>query len=115
MAGPRSSASWLGLSGVAGVWAGVAALSGKRGGADLPELLPLAGVRFGVDALSGWFLLLVGAVTSVVGIYTIGYAGSDGHGAGSRSRMATLPLFTGSMLLVPAAGERADVPAGAGS
>lgn len=95
------------LSGCAGVLAGVGALAGHTWRADLPELLPLAGIRLAADALSGWFLLLVGAVTAIVGVYTIGYAGRDGHGPGSRTAMGVLPLFTGSMLLVPVA---ASVP-----
>jgi formate hydrogenlyase subunit 3/multisubunit Na+/H+ antiporter MnhD subunit len=93
--------------GACGVWAGAAALAGYAWQADLPDLLPLAGIRLAVDNLSGWFLLLVGAVTAAVGVYTIGYAGRDGKGPGSRSAMTLLPLFAGSMLLVPAA---ASVP-----
>src|SRR5687767_4371230 len=61
------------LSGCAGVIAGVGALAGQAWWVHLPELLPLAGIRLGADALSGWFLLLVGAVTAIVGVYTIGY------------------------------------------
>jgi formate hydrogenlyase subunit 3/multisubunit Na+/H+ antiporter MnhD subunit len=57
--------------------------------------------------LSGWFLLLVGAVIGTVGVYTVGYAGRDGHGPGSRTAMLILPLFAGSLLLVPTA---ASVP-----
>jgi formate hydrogenlyase subunit 3/multisubunit Na+/H+ antiporter MnhD subunit len=90
-------------SGAFGVWAGAAALAGYAWHIDLPQLLPLAGVRLAVDALSAWFLLLIGAVTGVVGVYTIGYAGRDGQDTGSRGAMFTLPLFAGAMLLVPAA------------
>jgi len=114
-AGLSLPASWrarvvgtlLFLSGVAGLLAGLAALSGHDWQTDLPDLLPLAGIKLAVDGLSGWFLLLIGAVTATVGVYTIGYAGRDGHGPGSRTAMFTLPLFTASMLLVPAA---ASVP-----
>src|SRR5262245_1112176 len=67
----------LAASGVAGLLAGLAALGGDGWHAEMPQLLPLAGVRLDVDALSGWFLLLVGAVTVAVGVYTIGY---PGHG-----------------------------------
>jgi formate hydrogenlyase subunit 3/multisubunit Na+/H+ antiporter MnhD subunit len=93
----------LAALGGCGVWAGAAALAGYTWRADLPDLLPLAGIRLTVDGLSGWFLLLVGAVTATVGVYTIGYAGRDGRGSGSRSAMTVLPVFAASMLLVPAA------------
>lgn len=95
------------LSGAAGAAAGVAAFGGYRWQAHLPNVLPLAGIRLAVDDLSAWFLLLVGAVTAAVGVYTIGYAGRGGHGPSSHTATTLLPLFTGSMLLVPAA---ADVP-----
>jgi len=101
--GGRVVGALLALSGAAGVVAGAAGVTGHAWHADLPDLLPLAGVRLGVDALSGWFLLLIGAVTAAVGIYTIGYVGRDSHGPGARSALATLPLFTGALLLVPAA------------
>jgi hydrogenase-4 component B len=91
-------------TGSAGVWAGAAALSGHGWEADLPQLLPLAGVRLSVDTLSGWFLLLIGAVAVAVGVYTIGYAGPGGRGAAARSSLSLLPVFVGAMLLVPAAG-----------
>ena len=52
---------------MAGAVAGVAAVAGQAWQAVLPWLLPLAGVQLAVDALSGWFLLLVGGVTVAVG------------------------------------------------
>jgi len=91
-------------TGSSGVWAGAAALSGHGWDADLPRLLPLAGMRLAVDSLSGWFLLLIGAVAVAVGVYTIGYAGPGGRGAGSRPSLSLLPVFVGALLLVPAAG-----------
>jgi len=91
-------------TGSAGVWAGAAALSGHGWDADLPRLLTLAGMRLAVDSLSGWFLLLIGAVAVAVGVYTIGYAGPGGRGAGSRPSLSLLPVFVGALLLVPAAG-----------
>jgi formate hydrogenlyase subunit 3/multisubunit Na+/H+ antiporter MnhD subunit len=90
-------------SGAAGVVAGLSALSGRSWHAWLPGLLPLAGVRLAADALSGWFLLLVGGVAVVVGVYTTGYAGSSGRGASSRGAMAALPVFAAAMLVVPVA------------
>lgn len=92
-----------GLSGVAGAANGGIAVTGTTWHAQLPELLPLAGISLGADPLSGWFLLIIGAVTAAVGVYTIGYGGRDGHGPGSRPAMFTLPLFTAAMLLVPVA------------
>ncbi|WP_345539171.1 proton-conducting transporter membrane subunit [Phytohabitans rumicis] len=89
--------------GAAGVAAGLAAVSGTGWQARLPDLLPLAGVSLSVDALAGWFLLLIGAVAAVVGIYTVGYTGRGGHGPASRTALAVLPVFVAAMLLVPAA------------
>jgi formate hydrogenlyase subunit 3/multisubunit Na+/H+ antiporter MnhD subunit len=103
----RFTGTLLCLSGAAGLTAGVTALAGNAWRADLPELLPLVGVQLAIDGLSGWFVLVVGAVTAIVGVYTIGYAGRDGHGPSARTAMLVLPLFTASMLLVPAA---ASVP-----
>ncbi|MFR9779480.1 proton-conducting transporter membrane subunit [Micromonospora sp. MS34] len=90
--------------GAAGAVAGVAAASGTGWQVRLPGLLPLAGVTLAVDPLSGWFLLLVGGVAAVVGVYTIGYAGGAGHGPAARGSSAVLPVFVAAMLLVPAAG-----------
>jgi formate hydrogenlyase subunit 3/multisubunit Na+/H+ antiporter MnhD subunit len=92
------------LSGAGGAIAGAAALAGTRLTVTAPAVLPtVGGLVFVADALSGWFLLLIGAVTAIVGIYTIGYARPAGHGAGSRPALALLPLFTTSMLMVPVA------------
>jgi formate hydrogenlyase subunit 3/multisubunit Na+/H+ antiporter MnhD subunit len=95
------------LSGVAGAAAGLAAATGTGWRAVLPDLLPLAGLEFAADPLSGWFLLLVGSVTAIVGVYTIGYTGRDGHGPGGRGALALVPAFTTAMTLVTVA---ASVP-----
>ena len=55
---------------------------------ELPELLPLAGLAFAVDALSGWFLLLVGAVTGRRRRLHGRLRRRDGHGAGVRGALA---------------------------
>lgn len=93
--------------GVAGVVTGVAALRGRTFDADLPALLPLAGVEVAVDPLGGWFLAITGAVVAVSAMYGIGYAGhGPGQDAGKsngRGVLAALPVFATSMLLVPAA------------
>jgi hydrogenase-4 component B len=101
----RSAAAGTATAGVgaAGVAAGLAAVSGTGWQARLPDLLPLAGVSLSVDALAGWFLLLVGGVAVVVGLYTIGYTGRTGHGPASRTALAVLPVFVAAMLLVPLA------------
>ncbi len=103
----RASGPLIVTSGGGIAVAGLAALGGERWAVDLPMLLPFAGLRFGADALAGWFLFLVGAVTAVVGVYTVGYAGRVGHGPGSRAALGILPLFTAAMALVPVA---ASVP-----
>ncbi|MCX4585750.1 proton-conducting transporter membrane subunit [Streptomyces sp. NBC_01481] len=91
--------------GVAGGAAGVAVLGGRRWSAELPGLLPLAGVHLEVDALSGLFMAVAGAVVAAVAVYGIGYASGHGpHGLGSRAAQTVLPLFALSLVLVPAAG-----------
>ncbi|MDX6434974.1 MAG: hydrogenase-4 component [Streptosporangiaceae bacterium] len=90
-------------AGVAGAVAGLSALAGQSWQAWWPWLLPLAGVRLAADPLSGWFLLLIGGVAAIVGVYTIGYAGSSGRGASSRGALAALPVFACAMLMVPVA------------
>ncbi|MGW3943890.1 proton-conducting transporter transmembrane domain-containing protein [Streptomyces phaeochromogenes] len=90
--------------GVAGGASGVAALGGGRWSAEVPGLLPLAGAHLAVDALSGLFMAVAGAVVAAVAVYAIGYAAGHGaHGLGSRGAQAVLPLFALSLLLVPAA------------
>ncbi|MBK3568166.1 proton-conducting transporter membrane subunit [Streptomyces sp. MBT62] len=90
--------------GVAGGASGVAALGGSRWSAEIPGLLPLAGTHFAVDALSGLFMAVAGAVVAAVAVYGVGYvAGHGAHGFGSRGAQALLPLFALTLLLVPAA------------
>jgi formate hydrogenlyase subunit 3/multisubunit Na+/H+ antiporter MnhD subunit len=101
----RLVGTFVTVAAAAGAAAGVTALGGRSWELYLPNLLSLAGVRLSVDALSGWFLLLVGAVGVTVGVYTLGYVGRGGAGPGSRTAMAILPLFVVSMLLVPAMGD----------
>ena len=105
--------------GVAGAVAGITALGGRSWSARFPRLLPPAGVSLRVDALSGLFMAVAGAVVAAVAIYGIGYAAPNGHGSGhgpagsghgpaghgvsSRAAQAVLPLFAATLLLVPAA------------
>jgi hydrogenase-4 component B len=88
-------------AGVCGTVGGAAALSGRTFEAHLPNVLPLAGMYLGVDALSGLFIAVAGAVIAIVACYGIGYA-SGGHDPG-RVASAVLPVFAVAMLLVPAA------------
>lgn len=92
--------------GASGVVAGVAALGGERWSAELAGLLPLAGVHLAVDALSGLFMAVAGAVVVAVAVYGIGYTrhGPDSHGTAARGVQAVLPVFALSLVLVPAAG-----------
>ena len=106
--------------GLGGVLAGAAALTGQEWSASLPGLLPLGSLSLAVDALSGAFLLLIGAVAVAVGIYSVGYTrrhdfaddAPAGHrygpselgaAAGSRTAQATLPVFVATMIGVPVA------------
>jgi hydrogenase-4 component B len=96
---------------VAGVVAGGAALGGEgRWSAELAGLLPLAGTHLAMDALSGLFMAVAGAVIAAVAVYGIGYAAPSGHGHGpahgltSRGAQSVLPVFAFTLVLVPAAG-----------
>jgi formate hydrogenlyase subunit 3/multisubunit Na+/H+ antiporter MnhD subunit len=87
--------------GAAGLTAGVVALGGTRWSADIPGLLPLAGTHLAVDALSGLFMAVAGAVVFAVAVYGIGYG--TGHGLAWRGVQAVLPVFALTLVLVPAA------------
>jgi len=101
----RSVVAGIAVAGVggAGLAAGVAAIAGEEFTAHLPELLPLFGVTLTLDPLGGLFMAVAGAVCLVAAGYGVSYAGG-GHGNRSRSTQATLPLFTLTLVLVPAAG-----------
>lgn len=88
------------LVGAFGVLAGAVAVAGQAYSVEIPALLPLFGVSFAVDALSGLFLVVTGGVAIAVAVYGIGYAR---HGLDGRGVQAVLPLFVLAMLLVPAA------------
>jgi formate hydrogenlyase subunit 3/multisubunit Na+/H+ antiporter MnhD subunit len=94
----------LAIAGGSATFAGSAAVTGHGWDYQQSQVFPPVGLELGLDALSGWFVALVGAVVLVVGVYTIGYAGRGGHGASSRGAMSMLPLFVAALLLVPAAG-----------
>ncbi|MFF0474813.1 proton-conducting transporter membrane subunit [Streptomyces sp. NPDC004284] len=103
---PRLPVAGLCAAGVgaAGCAAGAAALGGAAWSVRLPGLLPLAGTVWSVDALSGLFMAVAGAVVTAVAVYGIGYASGHGdHGPASRTAQAVLPLFALTLILVPAA------------
>ncbi|MFZ2177107.1 MAG: proton-conducting transporter membrane subunit [Rhodococcus sp. (in: high G+C Gram-positive bacteria)] len=101
------------LSGAGGMLVGLYALAGRQYSLTLRQVLPFDGVELHVDPLSGLFMVLIGAVATVVGVYSVGYTGPGGHhgddtpgsdrGASSRTAHTMLPVFVGAMLLVPAA------------
>ena len=82
----------LGLSGVGSVVVGLAALAEPQPWTlQLPLGLPWLHWHLRLDALSGFFLLLLGIVTSAVAIYSLGYCRAYDHKPLER---ALLPLFT---------------------
>ncbi|MGV8967521.1 MAG: proton-conducting transporter membrane subunit [Cellulomonas sp.] len=87
--------------GAAGLILGLAVIFGPTRHLRIAWLLPLVGVRFDLDPLSGIFIATTGAVSVAVGIYAIGYAQREKW---ARFPMVVLPLFVAAMLLVPAAG-----------
>ncbi|WHM35862.1 proton-conducting transporter membrane subunit [Streptomyces sp. BPTC-684] len=84
--------------GAAGLTAGCAALGGARWSAAYPWLLPLGGARLEVDALSGLFMAVAGAVVLAVAVYGAGFADRPGSGF-----PVLLPCFCAVLVLVPAA------------
>jgi formate hydrogenlyase subunit 3/multisubunit Na+/H+ antiporter MnhD subunit len=109
------------LTGLGGLLAGAAALTGRQWSARWPGILPFGETVLRVDALSGAFLVIVGAVAIAAGVYSIGYTAPGGRhvtdtehidnnadhhvgtGAASRTAQLTLPLFVAAMLAVPLA------------
>lgn len=89
------------IVGAVGVVVGLIALSGARPAVDLGWALPLIGVRLAVEPLGGFFMVLIGAVAGIVGVYWIGYATGERLGA---IPLTLLPAFVAALLTVPAAG-----------
>lgn len=87
------------LAGLGGVVAGAAALNGKRWQDEVTGVIPLGSAPVAVDALSGVFLLIIGAVAIAAGLFSIGYGDPSHHG----DRGIVLPLFVAAMLAVPVA------------
>lgn len=91
------------LIGTAGIVAGAGALANASVSVRIGWLLPLSGTDLAVDALSGWFMVVIGAVVAVASLYGIGYS-RHGHASTARLTWVALPVFAWAMLLVPAAG-----------
>jgi hydrogenase-4 component B len=87
--------------GAVGLALGLSVIFGEPRHLRIGWLLPFVGVRFDLDPLGGLFMATTGAVSVAVGIYAVGYAR---RGRWARFPLVMLPLFVGSMLLVPAAG-----------
>ncbi len=92
----------LGLSGAAAVVAGLAALSAPAAAvAELPLGLPWLPWHLRLDALAGFFMLIIGLVVMAVSVYGPGYVRDFEHGQDS---LLVLGVFTGlfvaAMLLV---------------
>ena len=86
----------FGLAGLAATAAGLVALT--NGGvitAELPLGLPWLPWRGRLDALAGFFLVVIGLVTFAVGLYGPGYVRGFEHG---RDSLAALGGFTGTFL-----------------
>ena len=98
---PVLSGAVTAVLGGAGVALGLQGMFGPRQQLRIDWLLPLIGVRLGLDPLGGFFMAATGAVAISVGIYAVGYARRE-HWA--RFPLLVLPLFVAALLLVPAAG-----------
>jgi hydrogenase-4 component B len=88
--------------GLAGAVTGVLLLAGERGRVEFPTSLQLGEVGLDPSPLGGFFMLVVGAVGAVAGLYAIGYVGGP---AASRTSGASLPVFLVAMQMVPAAAD----------
>ena len=88
------------VAGAAGAVAGALALTGRTYAAAAPNLIPFGGAYISVDALSGVFLAVTGAVVAASAVYGIGYFRREGPG---RAVQALWPLFALALLLVPIA------------
>ncbi len=105
--GRRPWSKWLtflllGLAGLAAVAAGLGALGASAPyTAELPMGLPWLAWRIRLDALAGFFLLVIGLVVTAISVYGPGYVREFEHG---RDPLPVLGAFTGlfvtGMLLV---------------
>ncbi|HVU92985.1 MAG TPA: hypothetical protein VHC23_12160, partial [Jatrophihabitans sp.] len=68
-----TSAAVAAAVGVVGVLVGITALFHRFAPVRIGWLVPLMGVRLGLDPLGGLFMAVTGAVAVPVGVYAIGY------------------------------------------
>ena len=90
------------LLATAGILSGAWSLAGRRGAVELPTALPVGAVGLDPTPLGGFFMVVAGAVGAVAAVFAIGYATGA---AASRTSWVALPVFLGSLQLVPAAGD----------
>jgi len=89
------------LSALSGGAAAVAVLTGSRPfTANLPDVLPLGGVRLALDPLGAVFVVAVALVAVPASIYGIAYGPQH---LPARTLQAAFPVFVWSMLFVPIA------------
>ena len=89
----RGTFALLGAAGVCAITSGVIALSGGQAAhATLPLGLPWLTWHLRVDALSGFFLLLIGTVVTAAACYGPSYVREFEHG---RDPLSVLGVFTG--------------------
>jgi len=75
----------------AGLWA----LANGPVRLDLPSVAPYAALNFRLDALSAYFLLIIGVLASAVSVYSFGYA--DARHYGGRAVGTAYCAFVGAM------------------
>ena len=91
----------LGVSGAAAVAAGLMALASIPAGGDLPLGLPWLPWHVRLDALAGFFLIVVGLIVLAVTVYGPGYVRDFEHGQDPLSALGSFTgLFVAGMLLV---------------
>jgi hydrogenase-4 component B len=81
--------------GLSAVVLGLAGIGGTTFSVRAPGLLPLGGLEFSLDPLSGFFLALIGGTAVPASIYAIGY--------GERRGLLAYHAFVASMCIVPLA------------
>lgn len=85
----------LALSGVAAAGAGIDALAGSvsTGG------LPFAHIALRIDALAGFFLLIIGAVAVATGVFGLGGRNADERRTGRTAAAAACAIFSSCLVI----------------
>ena len=96
------------MTGVAGCVLGIVSVRSGFRPVNLGWLFPFAGAQFAGGATSGFFILVIGGVAALAGVFTVGYARAavishGGDGALPVWALAVLPLFVTAMIFVPLA------------